>query len=109
MYAALLAAPVPSPRPTGPTRPCWVGLLTLTALEIVLGIDNVIFLSILAGRLRPSSSARPPASGSAGGVHHAHRACLFSLSWLVRSRRRCSRWARCGSSRPRRARSRGAT
>jgi len=29
----------------------WIGLLTLTVLEIVLGIDNVIFISILSGRL----------------------------------------------------------
>lgn len=29
----------------------WIGLLTLTALEIVLGIDNIVFISILAGRL----------------------------------------------------------
>jgi len=29
----------------------WIALLTLTALEIVLGIDNIIFISILAGRL----------------------------------------------------------
>ena len=29
----------------------WVSLLTLTALEIVLGIDNLIFLSIVSGRL----------------------------------------------------------
>ena len=29
----------------------WVALATLTALEIVLGIDNIIFISILAGRL----------------------------------------------------------
>lgn len=43
----------------------WVALLTLTALEIVLGIDNIIFIAILAGRLpehlqpkgRPSASA----------------------------------------------------
>ena len=38
----------------------WIGLLTLTTLEIVLGIDNVIFISILSGRLptRQRSSAR---------------------------------------------------
>lgn len=30
----------------------WISLLTLTALEIVLGIDNIIFISILVGRLR---------------------------------------------------------
>ncbi|HSH83091.1 MAG TPA: hypothetical protein VLA19_31545, partial [Herpetosiphonaceae bacterium] len=29
----------------------WIGLATLTALEIVLGVDNVIFISILAGKL----------------------------------------------------------
>jgi predicted tellurium resistance membrane protein TerC len=29
----------------------WIGLLTLTALEIVLGIDNIVFISILTGRL----------------------------------------------------------
>ncbi len=29
----------------------WVALVTLTALEIVLGIDNIIFISILVGRL----------------------------------------------------------
>ena len=29
----------------------WIGLLTLTVLEIVLGIDNIIFISILAGKL----------------------------------------------------------
>ena len=44
----------------------WIALLTLTALEIVLGIDNIIFLSILVGRLPPASwaSASPwvPAS-----------------------------------------------
>ena len=30
----------------------WISLLTLTALEIVLGIDNIIFISILVGRLQ---------------------------------------------------------
>jgi predicted tellurium resistance membrane protein TerC len=32
----------------------WIGLLTLTALEIVLGIDNIIFISIVAGKLPPA-------------------------------------------------------
>ena len=36
----------------------WASLLTLTMLEIVLGIDNLIFLSILAGRLPPAQQAR---------------------------------------------------
>ncbi|MGH9334427.1 MAG: TerC family protein, partial [Vicinamibacteria bacterium] len=29
----------------------WIGFLTLTALEIVLGIDNIVFISILSGKL----------------------------------------------------------
>ena len=29
----------------------WIGLVTLTALEVVLGIDNIIFISILSGKL----------------------------------------------------------
>lgn len=36
----------------------WLSLLTLTALEIVLGIDNVIFISILAGKLPPEEQDR---------------------------------------------------
>ena len=36
----------------------WVALVTLTVLEIVLGIDNIVFISILAGRLPKESRAR---------------------------------------------------
>ncbi|MEP1982528.1 MAG: TerC family protein, partial [Maribacter dokdonensis] len=32
----------------------WIALLTLTFLEIVLGIDNIIFISIAAGKLEPA-------------------------------------------------------
>lgn len=32
----------------------WIALLTLTVLEIVLGIDNIVFISILAGKLPPN-------------------------------------------------------
>ena len=31
----------------------WIALITLVALEIVLGVDNIIFISILVGRLPP--------------------------------------------------------
>jgi len=31
----------------------WIALVTLTVLEIVLGVDNIIFISILAGKLPP--------------------------------------------------------
>ena len=38
----------------------WIALGTLTVLEIVLGIDNIVFISILAGKLPPGRSrARP--------------------------------------------------
>ncbi len=36
----------------------WVSLLTLTILEIVLGVDNIIFISILAGKLPPAQQGR---------------------------------------------------
>ena len=36
----------------------WIALLTLTVLEMVLGIDNVIFISILAGKLPREQQAR---------------------------------------------------
>ena len=36
----------------------WIALGTLTVLEIVLGIDNIVFISILAGKLRPEERPR---------------------------------------------------
>ena len=39
----------------------WIALATLTALEIVLGIDNIIFISILSGRLPKEAAADGPA------------------------------------------------
>ena len=41
----------------------WIGLLTLTALEIVLGIDNIVFISILAGKLPPDQQAKARQTG----------------------------------------------
>jgi predicted tellurium resistance membrane protein TerC len=41
----------------------WIALLTLTVLEIVLGIDNIVFISILAGRLHPDERARARRTG----------------------------------------------
>ena len=43
----------------------WIAFLTLAALEIVLGIDNIVFISILAGKLPAQAAARAPRSGSA--------------------------------------------
>ena len=50
----------------------WAALLTLTALEIVLGIDNVIFLSVIVSRIpRAAGEARAPDRACAGaGVPH---------------------------------------
>ena len=36
----------------------WASLLTLTVMEIVLGIDNLVFISVLTGRLPPALSRR---------------------------------------------------
>jgi predicted tellurium resistance membrane protein TerC len=61
----------------------WAGFATLTVLEIVLGIDNVIFISILASKLprEQQSKARYIGLGLAMGMRIA---LLFSLSWIIR-------------------------
>src|SRR4029453_6985562 len=41
----------------------WISLVTLTVLEIVLGIDNIIFISILAGKLPSEQQGRAPTVG----------------------------------------------
>jgi predicted tellurium resistance membrane protein TerC len=61
----------------------WLGLLTLTALEIVLGIDNVIFISILAGKLGRVEAERARKLGLLLAMV-ARVALLFSISWLTR-------------------------
>jgi predicted tellurium resistance membrane protein TerC len=60
----------------------WMGLLTLTALEIVLGIDNIIFISILAGRLPVEKRARARRLGLAGAFV-SRLGLLFSIAWIV--------------------------
>src|ERR1700733_7748202 len=63
----------------------WAALLTLTALEIVLGVDNVIFISILAARLDSVASRRPRQAGLL--LAFAFRvALLFGLTTLARLR-----------------------
>jgi predicted tellurium resistance membrane protein TerC len=59
-----------------------VALLTLTAMEIVLGIDNVIFIAILAGRLPPGQQARARRLGL-GLALAARLLLLLGLSWLL--------------------------
>jgi predicted tellurium resistance membrane protein TerC len=60
----------------------WVAFLTLLALEIVLGIDNIIFISILAGKLPIEQQARARYVGL--GLALVIRVILlFSLSWVI--------------------------
>lgn len=56
--------------------------LTLTALELVLGIDNIVFLTILAGKLPAQQQARARTIGL-GLAMFLRIALLFALSWLV--------------------------
>jgi predicted tellurium resistance membrane protein TerC len=60
----------------------WVALLTLTVLEIVLGIDNVIFISILIGRLpvEQRDRARRIGLGLAMGMRIA---LLLTITWII--------------------------
>ena len=46
----------------------WIALLTLTSLEIVLGIDNIIFISILSGKLPKEQQARARVVGLAAAL-----------------------------------------
>lgn len=61
----------------------WVSLLTLTLLEVVLGIDNLIFVSILAGRLPPAQQARARQIGLALALA-MRLALLAAISWITR-------------------------
>jgi predicted tellurium resistance membrane protein TerC len=61
----------------------WIGLLTLTVLEIVLGIDNVVFISILAGKLPAEQQSRARTIGLALAML-TRIALLFSISLIMR-------------------------
>ena len=61
----------------------WLGLLTLTVLEIVLGIDNIIFISILAGKLPRQQQGRARRVGLAGAMF-TRIALLAALAWIIR-------------------------
>lgn len=60
----------------------WIALVTLTALEIVLGVDNIVFISILAGKLPPHRQARARTVGL-GMALFGRVALLLSLAWLI--------------------------
>lgn len=61
----------------------WIALITLTALEIVLGIDNVVFISILAGKLPAPQQPRARRWGLAGAML-TRILLLASLAWMIR-------------------------
>ncbi|EIT71283.1 MULTISPECIES: TerC family protein [Hydrocarboniphaga] len=60
----------------------WAALLTLTALEIVLGIDNVIFISIIVSKLPQHQQGKARTLGLAGALL-TRVGLLFSLAWLA--------------------------
>ena len=64
------------------TTDALIGLLTLTALEIVLGVDNIIFISILAGKLPAEEQARARTVGLALALI-TRILLLLSLSWIA--------------------------
>lgn len=60
----------------------WIAFLTLVALELVLGVDNVIFISILAGKLPVNEQARARTTGIMMAVV-TRVLLLLSLSWII--------------------------
>jgi predicted tellurium resistance membrane protein TerC len=61
----------------------WAALATLTALEVVLGIDNIVFISILVSRCAPEQALRARQIGLA--LAFVFRiAMLFTLTWLMK-------------------------
>jgi predicted tellurium resistance membrane protein TerC len=61
----------------------WIALATLTALEVVLGIDNIIFISILVGRLPEQQRNRARLQGLALAML-TRILLLLSLAWMMR-------------------------
>jgi len=61
----------------------WIAFITLSALEIVLGIDNIIFISILVSRLPPERREAARITGL-GFAMLTRIALLFSIVWLTR-------------------------
>jgi predicted tellurium resistance membrane protein TerC len=61
----------------------WVALATLTILEIVLGIDNIVFISILASKLREDQRGRARRIGLSLAMF-IRIALLWSITWVIR-------------------------
>lgn len=61
----------------------WISLITLTVLEIVLGIDNIVFISILSGKLPEAEQSKARKLGLAAALI-TRLLLLFSLSFIVK-------------------------
>ena len=61
----------------------WIALLSLAAMEIVLGIDNIVFITILVGRLPPEQRGWVRQVGLIGALI-MRLGLLFALSWIMR-------------------------
>ncbi|HEY6926135.1 MAG TPA: hypothetical protein VI653_21815, partial [Steroidobacteraceae bacterium] len=61
----------------------WLAFVTLSLLEIILGFDNIIFISILVGRLPPERQETARVTGLALAML-TRIALLFSIVWLTR-------------------------
>jgi predicted tellurium resistance membrane protein TerC len=61
----------------------WIALITLTSLEVVLGIDNIVFISILAGKLPADQQGKARTVGLALAML-VRIGLLFSLTWIMR-------------------------
>jgi len=61
----------------------WISLATLTLLEIVLGIDNIIFISIQAGKLPEKEQGKARKLGLAGAML-TRILLLLSISWIMK-------------------------
>ncbi len=61
----------------------WIALLTLTTLEIVLGVDNIIFISILAGKLPKNQQAKARQIGLLLAMV-MRILLLFSIAWIIK-------------------------
>jgi len=65
------------------TPEAWIALATLTVLEIVLGIDNVVFIAIVAGRLPEEEQGKAWKIGLSLAML-SRLALLFSIVWIMR-------------------------
>jgi predicted tellurium resistance membrane protein TerC len=61
----------------------WIALVTLTVLEVVLGVDNIVFISILAGKLPRAQQSRARRVGL-GLAMFLRIGLLLSLAWIMR-------------------------